>query len=78
MRSIGAGTAGLIVRSAAGGSLTCAKNAEAERPDRHEIENAIETLGRALLVLRARNLNAEVDDGERILHALQRMGVRLR
>jgi hypothetical protein len=25
MRSIGAGTAGLIVRSAAGGSLTCAK-----------------------------------------------------
>jgi len=29
-------------------------------------------------VLRARNLNAEVDDGERILHALQRMGVRLR
>ena len=37
-----------------------------------------ETLGRALLVLRARNLNAEVDDGEKVLHALQRMGVRLR
>jgi serine/threonine protein kinase len=59
-------------------TMVLAKNAEAERPDRHEIENAIETLGRALLVLRARNLNAEVDDGERILHALQRMGVRLR
>jgi serine/threonine-protein kinase len=59
-------------------TMVAAKNAETERPDRHEIENAIETLGRALLVLRARNLNAEVDDGERILHALQRMGVRLR
>jgi hypothetical protein len=59
-------------------TMVLAKGAESERPDRHEIENAIETLGRALLVLRARNLTAEVDDGERILHALQRMGVRLR
>jgi hypothetical protein len=59
-------------------TMVLAKNAEAERPDRHEVENAIETIGRALLVLRARNLTAEVDDGERVLHALQRMGVRLR
>ena len=59
-------------------TMVLAKSAESERPDRHEIENAIETLGRALLVLRARNLTAEVDDGERVLHALQRMGVRLR
>jgi eukaryotic-like serine/threonine-protein kinase len=59
-------------------TMVLAKGAESERPDRHEVENAIETLGRALLVLRARNLTAEVDDGERILHALQRMGVRLR
>ena len=59
-------------------TMVLAKGAETERPDRHEIENAIETLGRALLVLRARNLTAEVDDGERVLHALQRMGVRLR
>ena len=59
-------------------TMVLAKGAEAERPDRHEVENAIETLGRALLVLRARNLTAEVDDGERVLHALQRMGVRLR
>jgi serine/threonine-protein kinase len=59
-------------------TMVLAKNAELDRPDRHEIENAIEMLGRSLLVLRARNLNAEVDDGERILHALQRMGVRLR
>jgi serine/threonine-protein kinase len=59
-------------------TMVLAKAAEVDRPDRHEIENAIETLGRALLVLRARNLNAEVDDGEKVLHALQRMGVRLR
>jgi hypothetical protein len=59
-------------------TMVLAKNAESDRPDRHEIENAIETIGRALLVLRARNLTAEVDDGERVLHALQRMGVRLR
>lgn len=59
-------------------TMVLAKNAEIDRPDRHEIENAIETIGRALLVLRARNLSAEVEDGERVLHALQRMGVRLR
>jgi hypothetical protein len=59
-------------------TMVLAKGAESERADRHEVENAIETLGRALLVLRARNLSAEVDDGERVLHALQRMGVRLR
>jgi eukaryotic-like serine/threonine-protein kinase len=59
-------------------TMVLGKNAETDRPDRHEIENAIETIGRALLVLRARNLTAEVDDGERVLHALQRMGVRLR
>lgn len=59
-------------------TMIAAKNAEIARPDRTEIENAIELLGRSLLVLRARNLTAEVDDGERILSALQRMGVRLR
>lgn len=59
-------------------SMVLAKSAESERPDRHELENAIETLGRALPVLRARNLTAEVEDGERVLYALQRMGVRLR
>ncbi len=55
-----------------------AKGAESDRPDRYEVENAIETLARALLVLRTRNLTAEADDGERTLHALQRMGVHLR
>jgi serine/threonine protein kinase len=60
------------------GTMVLAKATETEKPDRHEVENAIETLGRALLVLRARNLNAESEDGERVLYALQRLGVRLR
>ena len=59
-------------------TMVLAKATETERPDRHEVESAVETLGRALLVLRARNFNAEVEDGERVLYALQRMGVRLR
>ena len=59
-------------------TMVLAKATETERPDRHEVEAAVETLGRALLVLRARNLNAEVEDGERVLYALQRLGVRLR
>ncbi len=60
------------------GTMVLAKSTDVEKPDRHEVENAIETLGRALLVLRARNLNAESEDGERVLYALQRLGVRLR
>ncbi len=60
------------------GTMVLAKSTDIEKPDRHEVEGAIETLGRALLVLRARNLNAESEDGERVLYALQRLGVRLR
>jgi hypothetical protein len=60
------------------GTMVLAKATETDKPDRHEVEGAIDTLGRALLVLRARNLNAEVEDGERVLYALQRLGVRLR
>ena len=36
------------------------RTTEIEKPDRHEVENAIETLGRALLVLRARNLTSRI------------------
>ena len=60
------------------GTMVLAKATEADRPARHEVENAIETLGRALLVLRGKNLYAEVEDAERVLYALQRMGIRLR
>jgi hypothetical protein len=57
--------------------VVLAKATEQPRPDRHEIEDAIETVGRGLLVLRARNLTAEVEEGEQVLHALQRLGMRL-
>jgi serine/threonine protein kinase len=59
-------------------TMVLAKSTETEKPDLREVEGSIETLARALLVLRARNLNAEVEDGERVLYALQRLGVRLR
>ena len=59
-------------------TMVLAKGAESDRPDRDEVERAIETLGRALLVIRSRNLTAELEDGERILYALQRMGLRTR
>jgi hypothetical protein len=60
------------------GTMVLAKATETDKPDRAEVEAAIQTLGRALLVLRARNLNAESEDGERVLYALQRLGIRLR
>ena len=60
------------------GTMVLAKATETDKPDRHEVEAAIQTLGRALLVLRARSLAAEVEDGERVLYALQRLGMRLR
>ena len=60
------------------GTMVLAKAAETDRPDREELESAIETVGRALLVLKSRNMAAEVEDGERVLLALQRMGIRTR
>jgi uncharacterized protein (TIGR00252 family) len=59
-------------------TMVLAKATETSTPDRTEVEAAIQTLGRALLVLRARSLTAEVSDGERVLTALQRLGMRLR
>jgi len=59
-------------------TMVLAKASETDRPNRDEIENAIETLGRALLIVRSRNLTAEMEDGERVLYALQRMGLRTR
>jgi serine/threonine protein kinase len=60
------------------GTMVLAKSAETDRPDRDELEAAIEAVGRALLVLKSRNMTAEVEDGERVLYALQRMGIRTR
>ncbi len=59
-------------------TMVAAKCAESDRPDRDEIEKAIETLGRALLIIRSRSLTAESEDGERVLYALQRLGMRTR
>jgi serine/threonine protein kinase len=59
-------------------TMVAAKSAESDRPDREEIERAIETLGRALLIIRSRSLTAESEDGERVLYALQRLGMRTR
>ena len=59
-------------------TMVLAKASEADHPNREEVENAIETLGRSLLVIRSRNLTAEMEDGERVLAALQRIGMRTR
>lgn len=59
-------------------TMVLAKASEGDRPDRVEIEGATESLGRALLTLRNRNMTAEMEDGERVLYALQRMGLRIK
>ena len=59
-------------------TMVLAKSTETDKANREEVESAINTLGRALLVLRAKNLSTEVEEGEQILYALQRLGIRLR
>jgi len=54
------------------------KNAEGDQPDRKEIDQAVEVLGDALPVIRGRRMAKELEEGERILYALQRIGVRFR
>jgi serine/threonine protein kinase len=60
------------------GTMILAKSSDSDRPDRDEVETATGLLGRALLVLRNRQLYAELEDGERVLYALQRTGLRIR
>ena len=54
------------------------KNAEGDRPNRKEIDLAVEVLNEALPVIRGRRMAKELEDGERVLYALQRIGVRFR
>jgi len=54
------------------------KNAEGDQPDRKEIDQAVEVLSEALPVIRGRRMSKELEEGERILYALQRIGVRFR
>jgi serine/threonine-protein kinase len=54
------------------------KNAEGDQPDRKEIDQAVDVLADALPVIRGRRMAKELEEGERILYALQRIGVRFR
>jgi serine/threonine protein kinase len=54
------------------------KNSETEHPDRREINDAVKLLGVALPVIRGNRMLKELDEGERALYALQRIGLRLR
>ena len=52
------------------------KNTEIDKPDKREIDQAGEALGSAIPVLRGRRMLKELEEGERLLYALQRIGVR--
>ena len=54
------------------------KNTEIDKPDKREIDQAGEALGSAIPVLRGRRMLKELEEGERLLYALQRIGVRYR
>jgi hypothetical protein len=54
------------------------KNSETERPERREIEDAVKVLSSALPVIRGNRMLKELEEGERALYALQRIGLRLR
>jgi len=54
------------------------KNTEVDKPDKREIDEAGESLGSAIPVLRGRRMLKELEEGERLLYALQRIGVRYR
>jgi serine/threonine protein kinase len=54
------------------------KSSETQRPDRREIDEAVRLMGTALPSLRGRRMLKELEEGERVLYALQRMGLRLR
>ena len=54
------------------------KNTEIDKPDKREIEEAGEALSSAIPILRGRRMLKELEEGERLLYALQRIGVRYR
>ena len=60
------------------GTMILQKNTEIDRPDKNEIDDAQESLSSALPVLRGRRMLKELEEGERLLYALQRIGVRYR
>ena len=54
------------------------KNTESGEADRKEIDVAVDVLVSALPVIRGRRMMKELEEGERVLYALQRIGVRFR
>lgn len=54
------------------------KNTDCEGPDRKEIDDAVDVLAAALPIIRGRRMMKELEEGERVLYALQRIGVRFR
>jgi hypothetical protein len=54
------------------------KNSEAQRPDRREVEETAKLLGGVLPGIRGKRMLKELEVGERVFYALQRIGLRLR
>ncbi|MGB8265677.1 MAG: protein kinase [Candidatus Velthaea sp.] len=59
-------------------TMVLQKNTDDEQPDRKEIDGAVDVLTEALPTLRGRRMIKELEEGERVLYALQRIGVRFR
>ncbi len=54
------------------------KNTESDQPNRKEIDHAVDVLTESLPTIRGRRMLKELEEGERVLYALQRIGVRFR
>ncbi len=52
------------------------KNTESERPVRREVQEAMELLNAAMPLIRGRRLLHELEDGERVMAGLRRIGLR--
>ena len=57
------------------GMMVLQKSAEGVRPDRDEVDSAIEALREAVPALRGRGMARELEEAERALYALGRLGV---
>jgi serine/threonine-protein kinase len=54
------------------------KNSESQRPERKEVDEAAKLLGGVIPGFRGRKMLKELEEGERVFYALQRIGLRLR
>jgi hypothetical protein len=58
------------------GVMVLQKSTDPATTDRRDVEFAIETLTAAMPEMRGRRMSKELDESERILYALQKIGVR--